>query len=95
MGAYVKKTSRRRYDDRQFTVRAVHRDTPDLHKLCDALSRLTLQEVGSHGDDAATRMLSLPIRLARALRDEQGFPRGQHGRHRHSAWTHFTVGCRW
>ncbi|MGW9552078.1 hypothetical protein ACWG8W_13590 [Citricoccus zhacaiensis] len=46
MGAYVKKTARRRYDERQFTVRAVHRDPPDLHKLCEALIRLTLQEVG-------------------------------------------------
>ena len=40
MGAYVKKTARRRYDERQFTVRAVHRDPPDLHKLCEALIRL-------------------------------------------------------
>lgn len=46
MGAYVKKIARRRYDERQFTVRAVHRDPPDLHKLCEALIRLTLQEVG-------------------------------------------------
>lgn len=46
MGDYVKKTSRRRYDERQFSVRAVHRDPPDLHKLCEALIRLTLQEVG-------------------------------------------------
>lgn len=33
VGTYVKKTARRRYDERQFTVRAVHRDPPDLHKL--------------------------------------------------------------
>lgn len=46
MGAYVMKTPRRRYDERQFTVRAVHRDPPDLHKLCEVLIRLTLQEVG-------------------------------------------------
>lgn len=46
MGKYVKKTSQRRYDERQFSVRAVHRDPPDLHKLCEALIRLTLQEVG-------------------------------------------------
>lgn len=57
MGAYVKKTPRRRYDERQFTVRAVHRDPPDLHKLCEALIRLTLQEVGqsrAHGGDQET-----------------------------------------
>lgn len=46
MGKYVKKTSRRRYDERQFSVRAVHRDPPDLQKLCEVLIRLTLQEVG-------------------------------------------------
>lgn len=46
MGRYVKKTSRRRYDERQFSIRAVHRDPPDLHKLCEALIRLTLQEIG-------------------------------------------------
>lgn len=46
MGRYVKKTSRRRYDEREFFVRAVHRDPPDLHKLCEVLIRLTLQEVG-------------------------------------------------
>lgn len=46
MGKYVKKTARRRSDERQFSVRAVHRDPPDLHKLCEALIQLTLQEAG-------------------------------------------------
>jgi len=46
MGSYVKKTSRRRYDDRSFSVRAVHRETPDLHKLAEVLIRLALQETG-------------------------------------------------
>ncbi|MEZ4588680.1 MAG: hypothetical protein R2909_20070 [Gemmatimonadales bacterium] len=46
MGTYVKKTNRRRYEDREFSVRAVHRDRPDLHKLAEALIRLTLQETG-------------------------------------------------
>ena len=46
MGKYVKKTARRRYDERQFCVRAVHHDPPDLHNLCKVLIRLTLQEVG-------------------------------------------------
>ncbi len=45
MGKYVKKTARRRYDERRFSVGAVHRDPPDLHKLCEVLTRLTLQEV--------------------------------------------------
>jgi len=43
---YVRKTTRRRYDERHFSVRAVHRDPPDLHKLCEVLIRLTLQETG-------------------------------------------------
>ena len=46
MGTYVKKTDRRRYEDRVFSVRAVHRDAPDLHLLSEVLIRLTLQETG-------------------------------------------------
>lgn len=46
MGKYVKKTSRRRYDERHFSIRAVHREPPDLHKLSEMLIRLTLQEIG-------------------------------------------------
>lgn len=46
MGGYVKKTERRRYEDRSFSVRAAHRATPDLHKLSEVLIRLTLQEIG-------------------------------------------------
>lgn len=46
MGKYVKKTNRRRYEDRTFSVRAVHREPPDLHKLCEVLIRMTLQEIG-------------------------------------------------
>ncbi|SER92818.1 hypothetical protein SAMN05443377_11926 [Propionibacterium cyclohexanicum] len=46
MGSYVKKTDRRAYEDRSFSVRAVHRDPPDLHKLAELLIRLTLQETG-------------------------------------------------
>jgi len=54
MGTYVKKTNRRRYEDRSFSVRPVHRDTPDLHKLCEVLIRLTMQETGqSHIDRRA------------------------------------------
>lgn len=46
MGKYVKKTSQRRYDERHFSIRAVHREPPDLHKLSEMLIRLTLQEIG-------------------------------------------------
>jgi len=84
MGAYVKKTHRRRYDERKFTVRAVHRHTPDLHKLCKALICLTLQEVGQSRDTAATRRLSLPIGLPRSLTRRTGLPSRAARRHRHS-----------
>lgn len=46
MGTYVKKTDRRRYEDRSFSVRAVHREDADLHKLAEVLIRLALQETG-------------------------------------------------
>jgi len=46
MGGYVKKTDRRRYEDRSLSARAVHRDQADLHKLAEVLIRLTLQETG-------------------------------------------------
>lgn len=46
MGSYTQKTVQRRYDERSFSVRPVHRDPPDLHKLAEVLIRLTLQETG-------------------------------------------------
>ena len=35
--SYVRKTDRRRYEDRKFSIRAVHRDPVDLHKLAEVL----------------------------------------------------------
>ena len=46
MSRYTKKTNRRPYKERSFSVRAVHRDRADLHKLAEVLIRLTLQETG-------------------------------------------------
>lgn len=46
MGTYTKKTDRRRYENRMFSVRAMHRDPVDLHKLAEVLIRMTLQETG-------------------------------------------------
>lgn len=46
MGRYVKKTTRRRREDRNLTVRAEHRDPPDTDKLCELLIRFTLQDMG-------------------------------------------------
>lgn len=68
MGKYVKKTLRRRYDERQFSVRAVHRDPPDPHKLCEALIRLTLQEVGQSRCEGRSRE-SVETRLLNASRE--------------------------
>jgi len=46
MGRYVKNTTRRRREDRNLTVRAEHRDPPDVDKLCQLLIRFTLQDMG-------------------------------------------------
>ncbi|CEG94206.1 hypothetical protein FAM23877_07300 [Propionibacterium freudenreichii] len=46
MGAYIKKTGQQRQDDRSLSLRAVHRDPPDVRKLTDLLIRLTMQEIG-------------------------------------------------
>jgi hypothetical protein len=46
MGRYVKKTTRRRREDRNLSVRAEHRDPPDMDKLCQLLIRFTLQDMG-------------------------------------------------
>lgn len=46
MGRYVKKTTRRRREDRNLTVRAERRDPPDTDKLCQLLIRFTLQDMG-------------------------------------------------
>lgn len=46
MSRYAKKTDRRPYEERSFSVRAVHRERADLHKLAEVLFRLTLQETG-------------------------------------------------
>lgn len=51
---YVKKTARRRREDRELTVRAVHREPPDVQKLCELLIRFTLQDFG----DAQARRAS-------------------------------------
>jgi hypothetical protein len=43
---YQRKTTWRPREERQLTVRAEHRDSPDLGKLTELLIRLTLQETG-------------------------------------------------
>jgi hypothetical protein len=43
---YRRKTTWRPRDERQLSVRAEHRGTPDLGKLTELLIRLTLQETG-------------------------------------------------
>ncbi len=46
MGKYVKKTSRRRYEERSISVRPICRREPDAHKLTEVLIRLVLKETG-------------------------------------------------
>ena len=43
---YVRKTNRRSREERNLSVRAEHRDTPDLDKLTELLIRFTLQDSG-------------------------------------------------
>ena len=47
MGKYVKKTNRRRQEDRQLFVRAEQRDPPDYEKLTELLIRLSLRQSGA------------------------------------------------
>ncbi len=43
---YVRKTNRRSREERNLSVRAVHRETPDLDKLTELLIRFALQDSG-------------------------------------------------
>ena len=61
MSRYTKKTDRRPYEERSFSVRAVHRERADLHKLAEVLIRLTLQETG---ESRAARAASRAARLS-------------------------------
>jgi hypothetical protein len=65
MATYVKKTERKRYEDRSFSIHAAHRDAPDLHKLAEVLIRLTLQEIGQ--SRAARRAAQAPETYRPAL----------------------------
>ena len=57
MSRYAKKTDRRPYEERSFSVRGVHRERADLHKLAEVLIRLTLHETGeSRAVRAVTRV---------------------------------------
>ena len=61
MSTYSKKTGQRPNDERSLSVRAVHRNPVDIHKLAEALIRLTLQESGKARADA--RATELPETL--------------------------------
>ncbi len=43
---YVRKTNRRSREERNLSVRAEHRETPDLDKLTELLIRFALQDSG-------------------------------------------------
>lgn len=54
MGKYVKKTNRRRQEDRQLFVRSEQRDPPDYEKLTELLIRLSLRQPGTPQEQAST-----------------------------------------
>lgn len=58
---YQRKSGQRRYEDRSFSVRAVHRDAVDLHLLAQVLIRRTLQQDGQ--SRAARRAIEPPDTL--------------------------------
>lgn len=58
---YQRKSGQRKYEDRSFSVRAVHRDSVDLHLLAQVLIRRTLQQNGQ--GRAARRAIEPPDTL--------------------------------
>ena len=58
---YRRKSGQRRYEDRSFSVRAVHREPVDLHLLAQVLIRRTLQQDGQ--SRAARRAIEPPDTL--------------------------------
>lgn len=55
---YRRKTDYRKYEERVFFVRAVHRDPVDLHLLAQVLIRHTFQKDGK--SRAARRAIEVP-----------------------------------
>ena len=64
MSRYAKKTDRRPYEERSFSVRAVHRERADLHKLAEVLIRLTLQTLQETGESRAATLVPDTYRAA-------------------------------
>lgn len=52
MGRYVKKTDRRRQEDRQLFVRSELRDPPDYQKLTELIIRLSLRQTDTPQEQA-------------------------------------------
>lgn len=60
---YQRKTDYRPYEERRFSVRAVRRDPPDLHKLAAAYLRYTLiryEQIRAERERDAPRRVVLP-----------------------------------
>jgi hypothetical protein len=60
---YQRKTDYRPYEERRFSVRAVHRDPPDLHKLAAAYLRYTLvryEQARAEREQNEPRLVALP-----------------------------------
>lgn len=45
-GHYEKQTDRRSREERRLSIRAVHREQPDLNLLTELMIRFTLQDLG-------------------------------------------------
>lgn len=60
---YERKTDYCPYEERRFSVRAVHRDPPDLHKLAAAYLRYTLvryEQARAEREQNEPRLVALP-----------------------------------
>lgn len=60
---YQRKTDYRPYAERQFSIRAVHRDPPDLHKLAAAYLRYALvryEQACAEREQREPQRVSLP-----------------------------------
>lgn len=56
---YARKTNRRSREERNLSVRAVHRDAPDLDKLTELLIRFALQDAGEQRATRARERLAM------------------------------------
>ncbi|OLT41178.1 hypothetical protein BJF85_24470 [Saccharomonospora sp. CUA-673] len=63
MGKYVKKTNRRRQEDRELSVRAELHDPPDYQKLTELLIRLSLRQSRTSQEQPSTERRASPTEV--------------------------------